>query len=89
MKIRELLDSPEKWTKGELARNLHGVAVAPTARGACQWCLVGAIFRCYPNALVVYRRVQDYLLGRSVSFWNDREETTYELVKALVDEMDI
>lgn len=41
--LRELLESPERWTRGALARNLMKQAVVPLSELALSWSLTGAI----------------------------------------------
>lgn len=48
MKILELLEPPENWTKCALARSSTGASVEPMDPNAKCWCLVGAIMYCYP-----------------------------------------
>jgi hypothetical protein len=93
MKVRELLSSPEKWTKDVGARDAHGNMCFPTDKQAVCWCLGEAIGLCYCNNRD-HRKVRElvlYRIGRmaSISPWNDAPERTYEEVKALVDELDI
>ncbi len=47
MKVKELLNSPEKWAIGMFARDEKGKAVSPTCNEATSWCLVGAMCVCY------------------------------------------
>ena len=42
-RARALLDSPESWTQGALARDATGVPVEPTSQYATCWCLTGAL----------------------------------------------
>lgn len=46
MKPSELLDKPEKWTKGETARRADGKRAFSMDDGAVCWCIHGAISSC-------------------------------------------
>lgn len=43
MKLSELLDKPEKWTKKYNARNSYGFSVNFDSPDATCWCLVGGM----------------------------------------------
>lgn len=101
MKVKELLDSPDKWTKGAFARTVTGDQRFPNNKHASCWCLYGAILKCCENqdSNEVYSKVSDYIqntlgihtppcINALVSF-NDREETTFEDIKQLITELDI
>jgi hypothetical protein len=100
MKVRELLDSEEKWTKRLYARDASGASVSPNDDKAVCWCLIGAIRYCYPDRVHgVFERVENHLRGKGAlkidelcigaSEWNDAPKRTFEEVKQLVDELDI
>ena len=40
---RELISQPERWTKGEYARDLNGRRVSPGGPNAVCWCSIGAM----------------------------------------------
>jgi hypothetical protein len=91
MKVYELLDKPEKWTKRAYARDVRGNSCS-IHKGEC-WCLMGALDYCYPSAddyenayIKIRDRLQDYF---SLPAFNDNESTTYEDVISLVRELDI
>ncbi len=89
MKVKELLDSPEKWTQRANARDSHNLPVNPECDHAACWCLIGAIIRCYPlGSSDVVRRV-DRNVGCYVNNWNDAPERTFDDVKQLVEELNI
>ncbi len=97
MKIKELLSSPDKWTKKMLARNEQGKEVAVMSSDAACWCLLGALCKCYDRnakgydeamrciyaALALNDRTGDWSIGD----FNDN--STYDEVVALVTELDI
>jgi len=43
---RTLIEKPENWTQGEMARDSGGCNAAPKSPDACRWCLAGAVIRC-------------------------------------------
>jgi hypothetical protein len=94
MKVKELLTSARRWTKGDLARNSRGIGIIPYDSKAIRWCLLGAIDKCYPG---VKERRRIYLKIRiqlgspncNISGWNDSPRTKFKDVKALVEKLDI
>ena len=92
MKIRELFDSPEKWTKGSGARNSAGASVPPTVLAATSWCLLGAVDKCYPSIAIarpVFDKIYSKIGGTSATQWNDSTSRTFEDVRKLVVSLDI
>lgn len=98
MKAHELLSDATKWTKGAFARRDDGGACNPADDAACQWCLTGAIYRCYWNegklfvANQMIGKVQNHLVevektGAYPHWWNDRH--TYEEVVGILRQLDI
>lgn len=90
MKAYELLDSPEKWTKGVMAKNLFGITVDPLDSSSTCWCVSGAIKKCYDGdneALWTVARLIKDEIKMDITFWNDNPETAYcdviELLKKL------
>lgn len=88
---KELIKDPEHWTKGEYARDSEGKKVADSHSEACQWCIVGALWRASglgPNCYDSYKAslVNDgckFLIKavnseKSLSKWNDSESTTHD-----------
>lgn len=49
MKPSQLLDKPEKWIKGSLARTADGNSIYPESLAAVSWCLGGCLIRLYPT----------------------------------------
>jgi hypothetical protein len=94
MKIQELLNSEEKWTKGLSARRFDGESVAPLDPSACRWCLVGAAQYCYPsnasNIVLRLRRIaQARFPDRFYTFltqFNDHENTTFADIQMIIKE---
>lgn len=50
MKVYELLNSPEKWAKGNYSFTRDGQPVRWNHPGAIRWCVMGAIYKCYGDA---------------------------------------
>ncbi len=91
MKIRELLNSPEKWTQGASAKDSRGFGVPARSPYARQWCLMGALDICYPevkDAVHVQNRIA-LILGTSAIDWNDTPDRKFEEVKELVDKLNV
>ncbi len=40
---RKLIETPDKWTKGEYARDAEGKVCPRRGKEACQWCASGAL----------------------------------------------
>lgn len=98
MKVYELLDSPEKWCQGALAKDAEGRALPHDSEGATAWCLVGACDRCYPDPqersivsdrlcqiLATYGEMRRF----GIAGWNDRTERTWMDIDRLVRALDI
>lgn len=95
MKIYELLDSPDKWCKGNLAVNKSNEPVMEDEKSACKWCLIGALYKCYSDSTQIVLDTE-YLLSKKlrvdineIEVWNDDPNTTYEDVIKLCKELDI
>ena len=92
MKIRELLSDPSKWTTLYFARDGNFREVHPLDMSACQWSLIGAMVRCYPNAKEradIILRILDILNIKHIPSWNDDWGRRFEDVKSLVEKLDI
>lgn len=103
MKIKDFLDTPEKWTKGNIAKTVEGEPASPHNPEAVCWCLSGLIVKCYssPNEDIIpyskfYKirnKITEYLGVTRGSAewirWNDAPERTFEEVKNLVEKLDI
>lgn len=82
--MRELLSAPERWTKGECARDASGNRVDISSPDATCFCLIGAA-----GLVGEFKSVMD-LLDRLVapgpaSCWQDAPERTHAEVLALLD----
>lgn len=98
MKVKELLDRPERWTKGAIARRADGCMTSVEDRGAVCWCLWGAMVHCYGFPIAfgeIIGKTAEHVPAKGephqsdVTLWNDQDDRTFEEVKALVDELDI
>ena len=95
MKVRELLDQPEKWTRNVLARDIMGQTCDLHSAYATCWCLAGAVGRCYPEPDrhdSVLKQIRLAIYGRGsglIGTWNDAPGRTFEEVKELVERLDI
>jgi len=97
MKVKELLYKEAKWTQRTRARTFFGhYRCEPRSILARQWCLTGAIEKCYPYAnpselSEICDRIRKHLpRGRSsLVQWNDQEDTTFADVQALLEKADV
>lgn len=91
MKVKDLLNSRARWTRGKCARDKHGHGVEPLSPRACRWCLIGAIDKCYPEDNgQIFRKIVDGIspvTGECLSGWNDR--VGFEQVRDLVRRLDV
>ncbi len=87
---RELISSPEKWTKGKFARDIKGESVAWHGDAAVCWCSEGAINRAGHDALHstrydAYRAIEADLPDGNIVEFNDAPERTHPEVLAAFD----
>ncbi len=90
MKAWELLDSPKKWTQGTEARTVNKCSCYAGGMEATQWCLLGALVKCYGE--VEYHHKRDIVakaINTSPTAWNDAVERTWEEVHQLLKELDL
>lgn len=96
MKMYELLNKPERWTKGHRVAyrstgciRIGNVTPETVESDDLCCCLVGAMETCYDmNFDEVYDKLSQHLKG-SIVAWNDAEERTYEEVISVLKELDI
>jgi hypothetical protein len=93
MKIYELLDTPEKWTKRAMARDGYGcpIGLSRIHEAAC-WCVIGAAVTCYgqEGAQRVCQMIGEHIGAlEGVSEWNDKRSRTYDDVISLCKELDV
>ena len=86
--VKELIGTPERWTKGAAARNSRGDSTVPLAADACCWCVVGAVSivdGCDVRAFdAVGTHLPPFALG-SIHIYNDLPTTTHSDIMALLD----
>jgi hypothetical protein len=82
-RLRDLADelekAPERWTRGQAAREESGRAAASSSPHACRWCMVGLIQR--DRVMRAFFFVKKLCNG-SVSDFNDADGRTVEEVIA-------
>lgn len=88
--VQELLNSPERWCQGFLAKrdmtkeetdNGRSDLAYPTATNAVKWDLIGAVHKVYPGS--EHARVFDALekvIGKDLIGFNDKKERTHDEV---------
>lgn len=88
-KVRALLSNPDRWTKGEMARNMFGAPIDPAGPNVTCWCIMGAVHHETNDdpflAGSAYQIVRAQLQGRSVSEFNDDPTTTHADIMAILD----
>ena len=95
MKAHELLSDPNKWTKDVLARRHDGSPVPPTSPAACSFCIVGALYHCYPSeqAMKIWIKLDEEFYDKNdekgIGDWNDDPSRTHEEVVELLKKLDI
>lgn len=88
-RVYELLDSPDKWIKGCMARDSKGNSVNSTDINATCWCLLGAIRKVYGASYAKRIYLLWNYLGCDIGEFNDDPTTTYEDIIKLVKELDV
>lgn len=86
-KVKALLSSPDRWTRGCLARDSEGEPTNLFGPDAVCWCLVGAIRKVEPDLiknLFAVRKLKALLGGREVVDFNDSND--YDAVMKLLDQ---
>lgn len=90
-RVANLLRYEERWTQYTPARNNEKESVLPDSPTATCWCLVGAIYKCYPNQEERYliNKLVFKELGELPHRWNDNINRTHDDVLALVTKLGI
>lgn len=96
MKAKELLATPDKWTKAANARDASGKSVGYCHADAVCWCLNGAIFQCYPVEIEraeAHNKLAEVIRVRhgytNVPVFNDHPTTTHITIKAVLEAADV
>lgn len=92
MKMRQLLNTPDKWVQNSYARDSQGASVPEGSPSAVSFCLIGAANRCYPGYTEregVFKRIRA-AIGRSViTEFNDSPGRTFSEIQTLLNDLDI
>jgi hypothetical protein len=88
----DLLEQPNAWCQGSIARDANGERVALTLEPkACSWCIIGAVskatgFEKTPDG--IFERIRNTAVGEneyiSIGGWNDAPERTQAEVVAVL-----
>lgn len=89
MKLKQLFTSKKKWTQRAFARDKIGRVTSSREKGACSWCLEGAIYKCYRTKAADILRLTKYHCDGNIVKWNDNPNRKFEDVKKLVNSLDI
>lgn len=87
MFVSQLLDSPSKICKTFLAVNDKGNPVNPVDESAVSWCIVGGIFKCYPDLLERAEVLEKFRLTiktPAIGMWSD-SQTFSEIYNKLIE----
>ena len=94
LKIKELLLSEDRWTKGDLARNSSDELVMYSSVEACKWCLTGATCRVTAGESLSYHLTYAALLEqitfmfpyKFIAEFNDNPLTQFSDVQLVLDQ---
>ena len=97
VKIKELLDKPEKWTKGFYAKDSRGKPANVNDADAVCFCLEGALYKCCgyngyeDKQLKLSNSIEKYTNGKTNSLvaFNDNQSTTFEDIKKVLELADV
>lgn len=91
-KARALIDAPEKWTRGALARDADRIPQWPADESATCFCSLGAIVKASGREAgqehapdTASRRAMERAIGQNIETWNDDPATTHADVLAAFD----
>lgn len=90
-RVKKLLNSPYKWTKGADARTKDGHPVVQSDPDAVCWCITGAITHCYgPDSReTIFDMVRFKIQRLTVFAWNDRNERTFDDIVELMEDLNL
>lgn len=93
MKPSELLNSPDKWTKGSAAKTKDGIPIYSGNPEAYSFCLYGALNKCFESDTILYdinyNKIRDVLKSKFLSGFNDAPKTTYEDIINVLKKCDL
>ena len=81
MKVKDLLDSENKWAKRCYKHRVDS---------GYKYCLVGAIHECYPEEMwesILVKIANE--IQCCVTFWNDQDKTTFDDILRLINLLNI
>lgn len=92
VKVKELLDSEEKWCQGTSFARIDGQPCP--IENATRFCLLGAIEKCYGHSYVEKYKAGMLLKeaipdGRLVSLFNDSSSTTFADIQRVLELADV
>ncbi len=96
MKIKDLLNSPDKWIQHCYAKKKNGKLVHPAKPEAYCFCLRGALIQCYANMQEknvaenkLLKVVAENTLHTGLIAFNDSPETTFEDIRRILEIADV
>lgn len=90
MTVAELLADEKRWTRDLPSRNNEGHSVEVCSEDAVCWCMLGAIWKCYPlDEIVEIENRLRRVTGVSIASWNDEPCRTHAEVLAAVQKAGI
>jgi hypothetical protein len=102
MKIKELIDSEDKLSRGAFARDKRGNPVGSLDKEAVCWCLYGAMRKCYGTRFdVLYLEVENKIVFAAedciMEDFNDvfnnlanfSDKADFELIKQVLERADV
>ncbi len=92
VQARKLIERPERWTKGNFAKDAHQYAVYPESHRAACWCAHGATIKAsaedwakHASAIAALRNALTAGWARNIVSFNDDPSTTHADILALFD----
>ncbi len=91
MKPSQLLSKRGAWVQGVMAKDANNRGVGPENKDAIKFCVLGAIYHCYPKysvtrtrAIRKLREAIGHLTNFGIAVWNDdHRRTKREVIAAL------
>lgn len=97
MRVEELLDRPEKWTKLAASRDNEGNPINALNEKSCSWCLVGAIIKCYDGdeksaierTLKAISEFHGFFKNKPIHIFNDHPQISFKEIKEIIKKAEI
>lgn len=91
MTLKELFDSPDKWCKGNFAKDKDGNCVGHHDENAVRWCLLGGCLKCLGTKTLNLdlKTLNDLIAertGKSITAFNDDPNTTFNDILEVLNE---